>query len=141
MLKGVIPGLARFAPQATEIPPADPDREEERFYAALAETLVALVRARGPVLIVIEDAHRIDGGSAQVLLRVARLAKTLPLMLLVTGRDDAEPADERWGTEGRCWRGRPRWGWVPSTTPGCASSSAPSWAPSPRASSFSGWSG
>jgi predicted ATPase len=61
---------------------------------ALAAAVGALTRLR-PLLVVIEDWHWSDTGSRAAFARVADLATTLPLTLIVTGRADQGGAD--------CW--------------------------------------
>jgi serine/threonine protein kinase/tetratricopeptide (TPR) repeat protein len=56
---------------------------------ALAEILGVLV-ARGPVCVLVEDWHWADSGSRAAFLRVAELADSSPLVLIVTSRLDLD---------------------------------------------------
>jgi hypothetical protein len=85
-LDGVPPELAwRFdGPD-----PAVEDREQAA--ARVVEVIVTAVRARP--LIVLEDLHWADSASVLVARAVADAAPGLPVMLLLTGRDDPAEAD------------------------------------------------
>ena len=75
----------------------------EHLQAALLDALAALVDVlsrRGPLLILVEDWHWADSGSRAALLRVAELADSTPLVLVVTTREggttDEWPAHTAW---------------------------------------------
>lgn len=56
-------------------------------------TLTALRQvAREPVVVIIEDLHWADRGTCQVVMALSRFARALPMLILVTARDDELPA-------------------------------------------------
>ncbi|HJL17306.1 MAG TPA: ATP-binding protein [Sandaracinaceae bacterium LLY-WYZ-13_1] len=58
----------------------------EAFGELAAEIWMRLVRALGPVLVVVDDAQWLDGNSAGVLGRIARRADELPVLLVLAAR-------------------------------------------------------
>ena len=71
---------------------ADPDTERHRLHLAVAETLANLGRRR-PILLVIEDAHWADRPTLALIRHLVRSAWSARLLLLVTYRDESEPAE------------------------------------------------
>ncbi len=69
-----------------------PQRRRARTLAALVEALVGLSRRRGPVLMMLEDAHWIDPTTLELVgLEIDRIANARVLML-VTSRPDGQPS-------------------------------------------------
>ncbi|WP_458245638.1 ATP-binding protein [Streptomyces sp. MAI_2237] len=75
---------------------ADPETARLRLTADVAELLATAARRR-PLLIVLDDAHAADASSLRLLLETADTARTMPLLLLATARD-----------EEAAWHGRDR---------------------------------
>lgn len=61
--------------------------------ATVARALLAVIAARGPAIVVVEDCHWADGATLDVLRVAARRIEQVPVVLLVTYRDDGA-ADE-----------------------------------------------
>jgi class 3 adenylate cyclase len=71
-------------------PPTDPRQRRELILAALVGQLERLARRR-PVLFIFEDAHWADSTSFELLGRVAERVRRLPVLLILTHRQDFEP--------------------------------------------------
>ncbi len=69
---------------------ADPQRRRRRLLNALIERLEALSR-RGPVLMVFEDVHWADPTSVELLTLTIERLQTLPVLLVITFRQDYQP--------------------------------------------------
>lgn len=90
-----LPELARLRPQlhtliSTPIPPApltDPEQEKRQLFTALFTFLTRLAET-APLLVVIEDLHWCDDTSLEFLQLLARRGRDLPLLLLLTYRND-----------------------------------------------------
>lgn len=90
-----LPELARLRPQlqsliaSPTLPPAhtDPEQEKRHLFTALFTFLTRLTET-APLLIVIEDLHWCDDTSLEFLYRLARRGRDLPLLLLLTYRND-----------------------------------------------------
>jgi tetratricopeptide (TPR) repeat protein len=54
-----------------------------------ADTIIALAKTQGPLLLVVEDAHWMDAASAELLLRLSHTLSLAPLHVVVTYRKDA----------------------------------------------------
>ncbi|WP_283948641.1 ATP-binding protein [Streptomyces panaciradicis] len=87
LVSGAGPGVLRGA---------DPETARLRLTAGVAELLATAAR-RCPLLLVLDDAHAADGSSLRLLLETADSARTMPLLLLATARD-----------EEAAWHGRDR---------------------------------
>ncbi|HXH83419.1 MAG TPA: AAA family ATPase [Candidatus Tectomicrobia bacterium] len=83
-LTRLLPELAR-----PDLPPAT--RDARRLFQAVFE-LVAEVAASGPLVIVLEDAHWADDSSLRLAAFVARRIAALPVLVVLTVRDDETPA-------------------------------------------------
>jgi AAA ATPase domain len=68
--------------------------DRELLAAAIVEA-VAVIAARQPLLVVLEDLHWSDPVSVLVARAVAEAAAALPLMLLLTCRDEADEATQQ----------------------------------------------
>jgi class 3 adenylate cyclase len=68
-----------------------PQQKREMILTALLDQLEGAA-ARGPVLIVFEDAHWIDPTSQDLLDRMVARVANLPVLLVVTGRPELHPA-------------------------------------------------
>lgn len=79
------------------LPPLPPRLRRERLLATLIETLTAAAR-RGPMLIILEDAHWSDPTSRDLLESAIATISDLPVLLLVTARPEFRP---RWIEDGR----------------------------------------
>jgi DNA-binding CsgD family transcriptional regulator len=85
--------LAALLPEVAAItgwtPDGNPDAEPERrrLVNAVTRWLAALLQDH-PVLVIVEDVHWCDDASLDVLFNVARMAPTMPLLLIATFRPD-----------------------------------------------------
>jgi predicted ATPase/DNA-binding CsgD family transcriptional regulator len=85
----ILPELAPLLPGPTPAPePGEP--EKHRLFRALADAVHRLAAAR-PTLVIVEDAHWSDDASLDFLGELARRLVALPILLLVTYRDDEVP--------------------------------------------------
>ncbi|MEU9079499.1 AAA family ATPase [Kitasatospora sp. NPDC048538] len=98
---GAAPEDPAGAPPAT-----DPEAARLRLAGDLARLLATAARSR-PLLLVLDDVHAADASSLRLLLDVADAARTAPLLLLTTARDD-DPAwqDRGWARAQLLRRGR-----------------------------------
>ncbi len=83
----ILPELRRWLPDIPTAPSLDPARERRLAIDALSTILIRLTEEQ-PVLIVIEDLHWSDDTSLDALLHLARRIRGVPLLLLMTFRDD-----------------------------------------------------
>jgi tetratricopeptide (TPR) repeat protein/class 3 adenylate cyclase len=98
------PSLERFLPLFLHLLSVASDRytlprhlEGEHLQAALLDalaTLIGVLFRRGPLCVLVEDWHWADTGSRAALLRVAELADSAPLVLVVTSR--LNDSDQDW---------------------------------------------
>ncbi|MFF4904893.1 AAA family ATPase [Streptomyces sp. NPDC001260] len=79
---------------------ADPEAARLRLTADVAELLSTAARRR-PLLLVVDDAHAADASSLRLLLETADTARTMPLLLLATARDEEAAWQEGGGGPGR----------------------------------------
>lgn len=66
--------------------------ERERFYAYVVDFLEGLARARGPLLLHLDDVQWLDDGSLQLLKQLAQRLEEQRLLVLTTARNDAQSA-------------------------------------------------
>jgi predicted ATPase/class 3 adenylate cyclase len=86
-----IPFAQRYPPlQINEIV------QKQRIMDAIEEQ-IAQLSARGPILILFEDAHWIDPTSLQLMERIIRRAASLPEMIIVTYRPEFVPQSSELG--------------------------------------------
>ncbi|MGW2832042.1 ATP-binding protein [Streptomyces sp. NPDC001286] len=78
----------------------DPEAARLRLTADVAELLSTAARRR-PLLLVLDDAHAADASSLRLLLETADTARTMPLLLLATARDEEAAWQEGGGGPGR----------------------------------------
>jgi DNA-binding CsgD family transcriptional regulator len=84
----ILPELTPLVPGRTPAPaPEHSEQEKHRLFRALADGVCRLAAAR-PALVIVEDAHWSDDASLDFLGDLARQIATLPILLLVTYRDD-----------------------------------------------------
>ncbi len=69
------------------VPSSDPEQEKRSLFAMITRFFTTQVK-RQPVLLLIEDLHWSDETSQEVLLHLARYCAHLPLLLLVTYREE-----------------------------------------------------
>ncbi len=86
-LARLVPELPAIIPGVETAPALDPEQEKRRIFHALNQ-FIARIADRGPLMIVIEDLHWSDDTSLEFLLHLARRARTLPLLLVLTYRTD-----------------------------------------------------
>ncbi|MBJ7332187.1 MAG: diguanylate cyclase [Solirubrobacteraceae bacterium] len=85
------PLLAELVGEAATETEHDGERQQQ-YYAAVASFLTALAREHGRMALWIDDVQWLDDASRRVLELTALELKELPLLLVATGRDDAESA-------------------------------------------------
>ncbi|WP_030928863.1 ATP-binding protein [Streptomyces sp. NRRL S-646] len=74
---------------------ADPETARLRLAGDVSELLATAARRR-PLLLVLDDVHAADASSLRLLLETADAARTCPVLLLATARDE----DAAWGDGG-----------------------------------------
>ncbi|MGW3117392.1 ATP-binding protein [Streptomyces sp. NPDC001107] len=74
---------------------ADPETARLRLAGDVSELLATAARRR-PLLLVLDDVHAADASSLRLLLETADAARTCPVLLLATARDE----DAAWGDDG-----------------------------------------
>jgi serine/threonine protein kinase/tetratricopeptide (TPR) repeat protein len=77
--------LGRTVPASVEL---DPEMAQARLFAVV-EALFR--RVPQPTVLILEDLHWAHGESLRLLARISALAKTLPLLILASYRDDERP--------------------------------------------------
>src|SRR5205085_10107 len=82
-VRGLIPAFASVLP----LPPLDPQQEKRRLFAAITYCMSRLA-GRQPLLVIMEDLHWCDDISLECLLHLARHTAHLPLLLLLSYRND-----------------------------------------------------
>ncbi|MDX1995750.1 MAG: tetratricopeptide repeat protein [bacterium] len=89
MIKRLVPDVfgvgERGAREAAEL---DPQKTQTRLLKLLEETIRA---QEHPVVMILEDLHWVSSESITLLAQLSQLAKTLPLLLIATYRDDERP--------------------------------------------------
>ena len=94
----LIPALRERFPAIPPSLPLDPQAEQQRLFDSVASFFAAL-SARAPVLLLIEDAHWADNATLALLRHLARRARRVKLLIVVTQRDvvaDQTPAFRDW---------------------------------------------
>jgi class 3 adenylate cyclase len=91
------PALARFVPSLADAGQAisegvSQDEERFRFMSAVADVLAAEARHR-PLVLMLEDLHWADAGTAALLRYVSRKLSTDPVLIVGTYRDAEVPKD------------------------------------------------
>ncbi len=86
-LLAIAPGLAAALPTLARDPAREPEHEKRRLFAACTR-FVRQLAAGQPLLLVLEDLHWCDDTSLEWLLSLARDLAGLPLLVLLTYRDD-----------------------------------------------------
>ena len=82
------PDLRASYPDITANPPLDPQGEQQRLFESVVALCAALSQRR-PLLLIVEDGHWADGGSLFLLRHLARRARSLRLLILLTYREEA----------------------------------------------------
>ncbi|HPH02875.1 MAG TPA: SpoIIE family protein phosphatase [Spirochaetota bacterium] len=80
-------GAARLFGDLPPLVPLDSDRENKRFLATMAAFFCTLAMVEGGLVLVLEDLHWIDQGSADILLEILDSCETTPLEIVGTWRD------------------------------------------------------
>jgi diguanylate cyclase (GGDEF)-like protein len=81
--------VARFSSRLEELLGVPAAEEHDHVFAAVAVFLGDLARRHGGLLLVLDDAHRLDAGGREVLARLVPDLAELPLLVLLTEQDDA----------------------------------------------------
>ena len=107
------PVLARLLPELgpalgdlPEVASLSPEQERFRLFDAVAQFLVAVAR-RSPVVLVLDDLHRTDRDSLQLLAYCGRFVGRGGLLLAGAYRDAPSTSGTRWSTPSRSCAGRP----------------------------------
>ena len=90
----LIPALRERFPAIPPRLPLEPQAEQQRLFDSVAGFFVTLA-ARAPVLLLIEDAHWADSATLALLRHLARRARRVKLLIIITQRDvvaDQTPA-------------------------------------------------
>ncbi|WP_224242620.1 ATP-binding protein [Hyalangium gracile] len=77
--------LGRAVPAMVEL---DPEMTQARLFAVVEDLFR---RVPQPTVLILEDLHWAHGESLRLLARIASLARTLPLLILASFRDDERP--------------------------------------------------
>ncbi|MFF4257321.1 ATP-binding protein [Streptomyces sp. NPDC001663] len=97
LVSGAAPGTLRGA---------DPEAARLRLAGDVGEVLATAARRR-PLLLVLDDVHAADASSLRLLLETADAARTAPVLLVATARDDdAAWRDRAWARAQLLRRGR-----------------------------------
>ena len=91
-LAKILPELRRWLPELTPSPSLDP-AQERRLIIQSWSTVITRLAQRQPVLVVIEDLHWSDDASLETLLHLARRIREVPVLLLMTYRNDEVGTD------------------------------------------------
>jgi tetratricopeptide (TPR) repeat protein len=82
----IAPALQPFFPDLSPTRLQEPQAEQQRLFDSIL-TLLTLLAARTPLLLVIDDAHWADNGSLNLLRYLARRGRGLRLLLVLTYRE------------------------------------------------------
>jgi tetratricopeptide (TPR) repeat protein len=82
----IAPALQPFFPDLSPTRLQEPQAEQQRLWDSIL-TLLTLLAARTPLLLVIDDAHWADNGSLNLLRYLARRGRGLPFLLVLTYRE------------------------------------------------------
>lgn len=85
-LIAVAPALRSRYPDIAPNPPLEPRAEQQRLFDGMATFLSALA-TRAAVLWVVDDAHWADAGSLLLTRHLARRARNLPILIVLTYRE------------------------------------------------------
>jgi tetratricopeptide (TPR) repeat protein len=92
----ILPDLIDEFPGVAPAAALEPDAEKRRLFRAISR-LVSRIAADRPLLLVFEDLHWADDASLELLATLARDVTALPVLLLLTYRDeDAHSGLQRW---------------------------------------------
>ena len=89
----LLPQIKTWLPHLPPPPPLPGKEARQRLHEALLRLLRAFTR-RSPLIFILDDAQWADTPSLDALFRVADEANNLPLLLIISYRDD-DPADDR----------------------------------------------
>lgn len=101
IVRRLTPSLDWALGDLLDVRPLDPQSEQLRFYAALAEFFANLAREYGSLLLLVDDIQWLDVGSLEVLKMLAQQVDSAPLLVATTARNDteSEPARARFVKE------------------------------------------
>jgi len=89
ILKAFVPEIERLLECRIDDPPdLEPERVRERFFGTVEALFRRLER---PTLVIIEDIQWSGRGSLQLLERLGNLARTMPLLIIATYREEERP--------------------------------------------------
>ncbi|MFN8539868.1 MAG: AAA family ATPase [Thermomicrobiales bacterium] len=83
----LLPELAQRLPGLLPSAALEPEQEKHRLFETLSQFFARLA-SKGPLLIVVEDLHWADDLTLEWIARFARRLPTLPILLVLTYRDD-----------------------------------------------------
>ncbi len=91
----VLPDIAPVLAEATSGTTWEPEQKKRRLFAFLAH-FFTIQAARQPLLLVVEDLHWSDDASLEFFLYLARRSATLPIVVLLTYRNDEQRPSLAW---------------------------------------------
>jgi DNA-binding CsgD family transcriptional regulator/tetratricopeptide (TPR) repeat protein len=83
----LLPDIAPLIAEAESVPTWDPEQKKRRLFTFLSQFLTMQSEYK-PLLLVVEDLHWSDDSSLEFLLYLARRSASLPIVLLLTYRND-----------------------------------------------------
>ena len=86
-LLSLSPEMRLGYPQVTPNPPIDPKAEQQRLFDGMALFCAALAAA-APLLLLVEDVQWADSGTLYLLRHLARRARGLPILVVMTFREE-----------------------------------------------------
>ncbi len=92
ILSELLPELRDRAPAHTHMTDVAPENGQLRLFDAVISSFASLARTR-PLLLVIEDAHWAGQPTLALLRVLARRAARLPMLIVLTARDDEIPPE------------------------------------------------
>ncbi len=92
VLSELLPELREREPARIRMPDVAPQNGQLRLFDAVASSFASLARTR-PLLLVIEDAHWAGQPTLALLRVLARRAARLPILIVLTARDDEIPPE------------------------------------------------
>ena len=93
LLKRLSPGMRRILADVPDVAALDPRNEQVRFYDALAEFIVALASDQMRVVLLVDDVQWLDRSSPEVLARLAGLARSAPVLVVMTARNQGRDGE------------------------------------------------
>ncbi|MBX2799731.1 MAG: SpoIIE family protein phosphatase [Myxococcales bacterium] len=87
LLKRLSPGMGWLLQDVPDVAALDPSSEQVRFYDALAGFIAAMAHTHERVVLLVDDVQWLDRTSPQVLRRLTALVRDVPLLVVMTARN------------------------------------------------------